>query len=256
MDKDFARKMSDMTTDFYARTSASFGATRQGAWPGWERLLAETRIASSSKTRLFDVACGNLRFERFLAERVSRLEAWAIDNCDDLVGTASSDGLDVHYACRDVSEALLEEDASWSEHVPLCDLSVSFGFMHHLPLFSQRVLLLQELVRRTKPGGSVVVAFWQFAADERLRAKARPVEGGEGNDYLLGWQDRTDVARYCHFCDEDEIDLLVQGVLPLAQESTRFYADGRSRRLNRYVVLRVTEQSAAGTRSSTIRGNM
>ena len=215
MDKDFARKMSDMTTDFYARTSASFGATRQGAWPGWERLLAETRVASSSKTRLFDVACGNLRFERFLAERVSRLEAWAIDNC-----------------------------------------SVSFGFMHHLPLFSQRVLLLQELVRRTKPGGSVVVAFWQFAADERLRAKARPVEGGEGNDYLLGWQDRTDVARYCHFCDEDEIDLLVQGVLPLAQESTRFYADGRSRRLNRYVVLRVTEQSAAGTRSSTIRGNV
>lgn len=253
MDKDFARQMSDMTTDFYARTSASFGATRQGAWPGWERLLAEVHVAPTSNVRLFDVACGNLRFERFLVERVSRLETWAIDNCDDLVGTVPSDGPDVHYACRDVSEALLEEDASWSEHVPLCDLSVSFGFMHHLPLFSQRLLLLQELLRHTRPGGSIVVAFWQFAADERLRAKARSVEGGEGNDYLLGWQDRTDVARYCHFCDEHEIDLLVRGVLPLAHEIARFYADGRSGRLNRYVVLRVAEQSDASTHLSAIR---
>ncbi len=250
MDKDFARQMSEMTTDFYARTSVSFGATRQGAWPGWERLLVEACVAPSSSIRLLDVACGNLRFERFLAERVSRLETWAIDNCDDLVGTAPSDGLNVHYACQDVSEALLEEETSWSKHVPLCDLSVSFGFMHHLPLFSQRLLLLQELIRHTRPGGSVVVAFWQFAADERLRAKARPIEGGEGNDYLLGWQNKTDVARYCHFCNEDEIDLLVQGVLPLVQEAARFYADGRSGRLNRYVVLHVAEQSAAGTHFS------
>ena len=96
MNEDFARQMSNMTTEFYARTSVSFDATRQGSWPGWERLLAEAHVSPSSNVRLFDVACGNLRFERFLAGRVSRLETWAVDNCDDLGALGASGGLDVH----------------------------------------------------------------------------------------------------------------------------------------------------------------
>lgn len=237
MDKDFAQRMFCLTTDFYARTSESFSATRQAPWPGWERVLAEAGTTDASCIRLLDVACGNLRFERYLAQRVRELETWAVDNCDNLV---ESRGLNVHYVHQDLSQVLIERDGSWADAIPACDLSVSFGFMHHVPLFEQRLDLLRTLVRNTRLGGYVAVAFWQFATDARLCAKARPIRGGEGNDYLLSWQNRHDVVRYCHFCDEDDIDHLVRGVLPLADEVARFSADGRSGTLNRYVVLRVT----------------
>ena len=84
----------------------------------------------------------------------------------------------------------------------------------------------------------MAVSFWQFLRDPRIRAKVRSFEGADEGDYLLGWQERTDVARYCHHFDEAEIDKLVYGVSDLAQEACRYSADGRNGDLNRYVILR------------------
>jgi hypothetical protein len=69
-------------------------------------------------------------------------------------------------------------------------------------------------------------------------SKARPLAGS--GDYLLGWQGRTDVARYCHSFLEDEIDELVLHASQATQEVARFSADGKSGELNRYSVLRVS----------------
>ena len=56
--------------------------------------------------------------------------------------------------------------------VPQADISVSFGFMHHVPLPEWRVQLLNSLIEATKSGGFVCVSFWEFLADEGLAAKA------------------------------------------------------------------------------------
>ncbi len=227
--------MSELTTDFYRRVSTSFSATRQSAWTGWCELCDRLSLDASPRLRVLDVACGNLRFERFLCERVPSVETWAYDNCEELVGECPTQ---VHYTCADVAQALLA-GSDPLHSAPPCDLAVAFGFMHHLPLEEQRLALLRLLGSHTRKCGKVVVTFWQFADDERLRAKARPAPGGGAHDYLLGWQDEPDVWRFCHHATEEEVDRLVARTSDQMRELARFSADGRSGRLNRYVVLEV-----------------
>ncbi len=228
MDEQTARRLSDLTTEFYARTAASFSATRQTPWAGWERLLGLCGITRTSSLRVLDLACGNLRFERFLVERAGSVRAWACDNCDELVPDPPCPTTYQHV------------DLATSPHevaAPACDLAVSFGFMHHLPTVHAREELLATLAEHTRPGGWVAVSFWQFAQDPRLAAKARPVADGEPGDFTLGWQNDPTAQRYCHSFEEAEIDDLAASVANMAREGTRFHADGKSGRLNRYLVL-------------------
>ena len=55
---------------------------------------------------------------------------------------------------------------------PLADISVCFGFMHHVPSCEYRVRVLDALVRQTRPGGIIAISFWEFMNDERMARKA------------------------------------------------------------------------------------
>ncbi|MFR4803776.1 MAG: hypothetical protein ACLT98_10945 [Eggerthellaceae bacterium] len=57
--------------------------------------MAKRRLARSSGSAMrdkadraglsvFDLACGNLRFERYLAEAPADVRAYAVDGCDEL----------------------------------------------------------------------------------------------------------------------------------------------------------------------------
>lgn len=228
MDSATAQRMTELTADFYRRVGPSFSATRQAPWQGWERVLDVCALRGAGELTVLDLACGNLRFERYLSTQVERLAAYCVDVILDMA--------------QDVPSWCTLQQLDLTTHpervqAPECDLCVSFGFMHHLPLFEQRQTLLRSLVEHTRPGGYAVVAFWQFANDPRQLAKARPVPGGGANDYLLGWQGSFEVQRYCHHFPEEEIDDLVAGVASQAREVARFSADGKSQRLNRYCVL-------------------
>lgn len=86
------RKLNDLTSDFYAREAASFSATRQAPWHGWEkawelitahdavqgpfpshaaRVPDDSAGDSGAPLTILDLGCGNLRFERFLAEHTN-----------------------------------------------------------------------------------------------------------------------------------------------------------------------------------------
>lgn len=116
MNEDVARKLAELNTRFYAQQAASFSKTRQSAWTGWQRvaqLLArqagldgaavasgdgpeaaaaaggavpEAAVAAGGavpQVRVLDLACGNMRFERFLLERCPQVDwrFFALDNC-------------------------------------------------------------------------------------------------------------------------------------------------------------------------------
>ena len=241
MDRATAQQMTALTCDFYRRVGPSFSATRAGAWPGWERVL-DLIATCGDAPRVLDLACGNLRFERALFERVPAACAWAIDSCDAMV---SDDDPRIRYIHSDLAETLLGDAALPS--VPPCDAAVSFAFMHHLPLLEQRVRLMEVLVDAVQPGGIAAVSFWQFADDARLLAKARAATKAAAacydlsafgpDDYLMGWQDERDAFRFCHHVSDAEIDLLMDAVSPCAHVVARYNADGASGRLNQYVVL-------------------
>lgn len=273
MDQQIARILTEMTADFYAANAESFSATRQSAWPGWDRVAAALE-GMSAPLRVADVACGNGRFLAFLRERVSETAiaycGW--DGNEQLLAEASAQGAKVQ--CCDVLEALFAAESAAQpgeeEAVPgrgtlplldersaplpgnegenLFDLVVCFGFFHHVPGEERRARLLEALLQLVRPGGLVAVSLWRFADHEPLRLKAERsttqalaaceelADALEPGDYLLGWGEACGSFRYCHSFSEKEIDRLIQTVDENAQLLDRFQADGRTSKMNEYVI--------------------
>lgn len=279
MDTKFAQMLCQLNNDFYRDQAVSFSDTRHAKWPGWERCLkaVSSVFLDQSNSVVLDVACGNLRFEKFLASQLleRHIQVWALDSCDELLpqtcagtlvekvnadGADTPDATDVHlqinYLHCDVMEAIGSSKA-FTYGIHQADISVSFGFMHHVPLPEWRVQLLNSLIEATKPGGFVCVSFWEFLADEGLAAKAYktheralaelgPVWGFSSadfndGDFLLGWRNTPGAYRYCHSFSTSEVDALIATVSHRAECVARFRADGRTETLNEYIVLQVTK---------------
>lgn len=254
-----ALRLCALTGEFYRANAESFSQTRQSPWQGWVRLLEvmDARAAERELLRVLDVACGNLRFERYLADALPgrMLSGWAVDNCDPLVEAGErneSDALSrMSFQNLDAIERLSGGSLRESLEAPdaSCDLVVSFGFMHHVPLERWRVELLRALIAKVRPGGFVAVSFWRFLNSDKLARKAQETTDRARaelglpelpqNDYLLGWQDTQELYRYCHHFDEPEIERLLAMVADSADLVSRFEADGKTGNLNEYVVLRV-----------------
>lgn len=179
MDTTTVKALIELNNRFYALHAASFSATRSAPWHGWEQLVEVLHEhgwgnpQTAGAARVLDMACGNLRFEHFLTSAFPSIDFdfHAVDSCPALMASHA----DLPAACAfhqcDVLAALIEGVDGIPE-VPLCDLSVSFGFMHHIPDARLRSDALSELVAHTAPNGLVVVSFWQFMNDERLAKKA------------------------------------------------------------------------------------
>lgn len=236
MDFQTTEALRKLNNDFYRTHHESFSRSRGSAWPGWERVARHLEAG-----RLLDVACGNLRFERFLVERVGAgvFDFTCIDSCPSLAQAREG----VSFIECDVLERL----AAGAPLPTGFDSAVSFGFMHHVPSKGLRTELVRQLVESVRPGGVVALSFWQFMRDERLAAKAREttMQGCaslglelEDGDCLLGWNGVEGAYRYCHSFTDGEVDELLDAVFAEADAIDRFAADGRTGALNGYAVLR------------------
>ncbi|MDO4400386.1 MAG: class I SAM-dependent methyltransferase [Coriobacteriia bacterium] len=255
MDNETVRILNQATAAFYRRNAESFSLTRHGAWAGWVRALdalPESFFSAGGPVSVLDVACGNLRFERFLRERYPdcAFRVHAVDSCAPLVGECPAD---VRFRELDVLGALAGDAPGDAIEAPPCSLVVCFGFLHHVPAAQNRVRLLRELADKTAPDGYAIVSFWQFANSGELLRKARESHARglaalapcgldasqlEEGDYLLGWQDTCDTFRYCHaFAPGEALELARQA--GLADRVVASYeADGRTGNLNAYLVIR------------------
>lgn len=310
MDQNSARELIALNNRFYAEHTASFSATRSAPWDGWRQVVAVARETGALPTadghpedgshdagftqarygaganaagpdhrlrgitapRILDAACGNRRFERFLAGALGGMsfEYHGVDGCGALMDTGArlrGAGVTSHPPIGDDTVPTPTQDASSPisssaqlhvidildgllrvtdpfAGVPACELVACFGFMHHVPGSGLRAQLVESLLRRTVPGGVVALSFWRFMDDDRLARKALETGAANGvdgvlepGDHFLGWQDDRRALRYCHHFDEAEVDALAGKAAPLAREIARFSADGTSGALNRYLVL-------------------
>ena len=242
MNRETANILNDTTTAFYAAQAASFSATRQSAWPGWQRLknLPNYPII----WQVLDVACGNGRFRQFLQQEMPQVQVAyrGVDSCAPLAGGEVEQ--------RDIVTELL--NGAFDLGKQEADLTACFGFFHHVPGAEARQTLLRALCAATRPGGLVAVSLWRFMDEPNLAAKAqastkRALEHFacqgvslelDENDYLLGWQTQQKYFRYAHHFTEAEADALVAATAPLAALEDRFLADGRTGTLNEYLVFR------------------
>ncbi len=263
MDASVAKILCSLNTRFYRDNAHSFSATRQAPWEGWGRCVDIVRregCCEGSRISVFDLACGNMRFEAYLRSAVESVafDFHAVDNCDALVPAAGgADACAVRYQSADICSMLLTGcDAADELVAPPCSIAVSFGFFHHVPSEEARMAALRLLAAKTKGGGCLCLSLWRFMDDARLARKARAataqglgrlgIDGAdlEPGDYLLGWQD-TDALRFCHSFSDDEVERLVRSISDVAAPVGRFRADGRSGRLNEYLVFKKERQGAA-----------
>ena len=263
MDASTAHALNAMNTAFYAQVNDSFSATRSNPWAGWTQLLEyidlphiddETRGAVPFS--VLDVACGNMRFARFLESELKnvKLRYCATDNCDSLAGSSASE----HYRHQDLIGTFClsgSEESLWPESQ--FNLVACFGFMHHIPGKTNRKAFLRKLAESASEKGLIAISLWRFMTDEKLAAKARACStealsalnenGGRGEeleegDFFLPWQHESGVFRYCHHFDESEIQELIDCVGGKAQLIARYEADGRSGALNTYLVFSLSPQ--------------
>lgn len=242
-----------LNTEFYNENSLSFAQTRQASWPGWRRGLEIVRQdfpEGFPQISVFDLACGNLRFEAFLKKEFDDevIDIYAVDNCEGLI----PHGAEACFQSVDIMEAILSgTPISDRVKAPLCDISVSFGFMHHVPGQEYRKEVLKSLIRQTRPSGYVMVSLWQFLNNAELAKKAAvtheealksysDLDLDEG-DYLLGWKNLPDIYRYCHSFSESEIDQLILSVEKKAKLLARYTSDGRGDDLNTYLIFKVLD---------------
>ncbi len=256
MDHASARTLIALNTTFYQQHAASFSATRQAPWTGWNRVLPllHDRFGDEPATlSVLDLACGNMRLAHYLhgCFPQTSITYVATDNCDafDTQAFRELPRCSVQFQKLDVLSALLEQPEGEQRRITSvpCELACSFGFLHHIPGFALRAEVLRLLLAHLAPHGIAVVSFWQFMNDARLAGKARSVTAQahvarhdiadilEDNDWLLGWQSDPAALRYCHHTNDEEIDRLLHAAN--AHELARFSADGTSGTLNRYVIL-------------------
>lgn len=251
MNKNTAQALNELTRAFYRANADSFSETRQHAWRGWHALatlLAQERACS---LKVLDIACGNFRLERFLAEALEgvEMEIWAYDNSEKLLATPfHEERMTLHATNVDLVASLLEGPDSTHDcfSAPPCDVTACYGFMHHVPGFQHRAALLDALVEHTRRYGFIAVSFWQFMNDKRLEGKALATtkraleELGpmllEENDYLMGWKDTKGFYRYCHHFDMLEIERLSEHIGSRARLLESFDADGKGQKLNHYCI--------------------
>lgn len=275
MDIEFAQELCELNNRFYRTWASSFSGTRHNTWPGWGRCLEETGFSAKEPQdatsadspikpplTVLDVACGNLRFEGFLARNLPNrnITTYALDACDELAldGVSLPGNVAVRFQHCDVIKELQTEtlNRALNSNKP-ADLTVSFGFMHHIPLPEWRKALLNALLYATAPSGYVCISLWQFLNDQGLAAKAKNTTAkgiaelgynskqfNEG-DRLLGWKNEPGAYRYCHSFSDSEIDELIESVSTIATLKARFQSDGRTGNLNEYLVL---QRCTAGNR--------
>lgn len=254
-----AKKLIQATNNFYAMEATSFSRTRERPWDGWQKIpsiiapTVEQRHRAGHPYSVLDIGCGNLRFECFLKDAFPNqvFALFGVDNCTALL---HSNSLSEHVSAQELDVMASLEDGTLHDALkaPPSDLTIAFGFMHHIPVPAWRKTLLAELIERTTSGGIVALTFWRFAEDADARHKAEQItEEGcyklnialntNAGDYLLGWQKHEDVFRYCHSFSDEEIDTLAACANDLgAKTFTTFDADGPHDNSNRYLILQAS----------------
>lgn len=236
----------DINRAFYAAVADDFDASRQHAWPGWQRVIGHLRSTGAQLT-ILDVGCGNGRFASCLdACAPGPFRYRGIDASARLLAHARTAHTDAAHIRFDAIEIDVSSSLDEWQGGPF-DLVAVFGFLHHLPGFETRQRMLAGLVGALAPRGLLALTAWRFDTLERFEKRTLPwaeynetatrcidIADLESGDHLLRFQDAPE-PRFCHLIDRKEMRELIGSVE--ASQIDEFDADGRSGELNHYAIL-------------------
>ena len=238
--------LNQINNDFYVVVGDDFSASRQSAWGGFEKWADFIQSLGFGKSLdLLDVGGGNGRFGKFVETRFKEVKYTGLDSSRNLLDVAKRNNtsfelIECDFVDKKINDCLPQNRTF--------EAAVCWGVMHHIPGLEKRHKFLQDLWSLVGKGGSLGVSFWQFGLQERFLTRVVPwenfktktryqidVDDLEKRDYILDWKRGKTAYRYCHYCDLDEIQNLIERLS--ARKVTEFNSDGKTGDLNHYVIL-------------------
>ncbi len=226
--------------NLYSTYAKEFSNTRQAPWKGWERVV-QLAASSLQQAAILDLGCGNGRFLKYLINNSKLImnNYLGIDSSEELLEIAKEEAASYTLQAACFKKVDLE-NLTWNQEIPdKYNLITAFGLMHHLQTFESRRNILKYSSELLEKEGLLAVTYWQFAKLPRYAKKLSPlIKGGRGdsNDYLMTFGDNG-AERFCHFCDDEEIKKLEEGLeLERVEE---YYSDGKENDQNLYIIYKI-----------------
>ncbi|AFZ80766.1 methyltransferase domain-containing protein [Theileria equi strain WA] len=217
IDKDARDFENEHVHDVYEEIAPHFSHTRYNPWPSVLRCIDKC----PSFGVVLDVGCGN---GKYLSYR-NDLVFVGSDRCKSLLEIALQKGSDL-CICDCIKLPFNDQVA---------DLAISIAVIHHVASREGRVRAISEMLRCTKPGGTILVYVWAME-QERDTIGYRSFES---NDVLVPWhlqsrycKERTSAPdtlvnykRYYHVFSKDEVLELCKEFSDQATFEIRFEAN-------------------------------
>ena len=220
------QRLNQLNQQFYQQIGDSFNATRQRAWPGWDRVWEEiSPLWQQESFVVWDLGCGNGRFGKFLAEKSDKQWQYFGSDTDTYLLEQAQTSLSNFPNVQSQFEAqdlVYTFPTNW----PQPNVIVLFGVLHHIPSQALREKILLRAASQLAPGGYLAITLWEPQKNEKLwQGKIAPQlihfsesELEEG-DTFLRWENNLDWIRYCHVHTDIEVHNYIQKIpLTVKQE--------------------------------------
>ena len=168
--------------NIYNNINKDFDVTRYRIWPSVQHYIDKF----SKESKILEVGCGNGKNMIYRPENF-----YGCDICEGFVKMCKEKKLNVIHA--DATNLLYEDN--------FFDVTISIAVLHHLSTEERRKKAIQEMLRVTKVGGSLLIEVWGLENNNKAN----------GPDTMVPWN-RSDKTfyRYYHFFEKNEIIELVK----------------------------------------------
>jgi len=174
----------------YSQIAEHFDKTREYLWKGIKEFIQST----DDNSLLLDAGCGNGK--NMLVK--NRVNCIGFDFCESNNQICSNKGLDVST----INIKMIPYRDSVFDH------SFTVAVLHHIEKEIDRVKAINELVRVTKPGGTIFIQVW--SAD--IPKNKKFIKINDNNDYFITWEVEKGyvLKRFYHLFTRDEFTELLQ----------------------------------------------
>jgi len=194
MIKEKDKQILELNKKFYQSVAYSFSETRQTPWKGWGRVVEIINdVLKNEKIKILDLGCGNGRFLEHIKKSFSNYEYVGIDENEALLKEAlgtNKNNKNAKFIKKDIFKEINKIDGKYK-------LIVGFGITHHIPNEKFREKWFEDVIKLLEKDSKVLLifTFWEF--------DKKP------GDYLISWDNKPEVARFCHKYSKKETGKII-----------------------------------------------